>query len=946
MASTDTAVTNAEVIRVYQEKGTNGAVQYVFGLINDDPKPTKSQVSNSVTRLAQRHDRLRKDRCTEQKKGIAGQEGTYDYWMNVPYKFPVVSEPKVSPNSVLNEIRTSAPITRNEAPFLREQLEQERSAHSLSRDETTVLSMKLKSKTAELKRVRSRESFHRGKAAKFEQQAHQQSLCESDVATNTNSEAFDRLKEENISLQEELKSLEDELSNLKNETVTCYDSEKNCFKSEFRMLVYTLLQEHVGLDHINPVINAVLGYVNKTTDRLPCEKTIRTMNIERLHLSQTQLAEDLVEKKNTTLYSDETSKHGEKYMGFHASDTEKRFYVLGLRDLATKSAEDTFNSFKTVLEDIEKTQKNTKNETAKKLLANITNTMSDRAATELKWHHMLENYRKNILPDVQKNWDTLTEEEREPIEKLRSFFCGLHTYVQAAEVSGAALMEIEPEKKSTGPQIVKTNEPGTVRLIRTAAKAFARGGDEKNGCYGEFRNFGPLKQKVSESGLTSIPIVPFRGNRFNIIFFNGGFVYFLHKEIITFLEGQPQLNRLLRAVLEDIKEPLYIGGCKALGLMSKLLLGPLWRVIENNEVGILEMGPFIRDVLDKLESACKDLEPFIKGECVLSDRDEWRVKKDSVFEFLTSPNESVDSEVETCLKVMLPAVCKLLRVHYKDLLEKDETENEKAYTESVVKHNKFAERVFAYTDQLLRFKPNITHIAQEAYIMFCLNETGKWLQQKDTEERIEKIDNARKAAPKLQELYQERRRDIKNQRSENLLKKREEEEKRKARQMKEKEMIVNDILYYGLYQNKDQLETGINNIKSKTEKVDALKAQLRFRQQILKQHVDPVYFRFSEKKRQLSLEELKENALHLIEHARQLPQITSETSKSSTLIGKKIIHRFEDKGKMTEYHATVISTVPGYPQWFNLKYDGDQENIYVDKLEESLDNGDANVVLS
>ena len=130
MASTDTAVTNAEVIRVYQEKGTNGAVQYVFGLINDDPKPTKSQVVCSVTRLTQRHGRLQKDRCVEKKKGIAGQEGTYDYWMSEPYKFPVVvSEPKVSPNTVLNEIRTSAPITRNEAPFLREQLEQERSAH-------------------------------------------------------------------------------------------------------------------------------------------------------------------------------------------------------------------------------------------------------------------------------------------------------------------------------------------------------------------------------------------------------------------------------------------------------------------------------------------------------------------------------------------------------------------------------------------------------------------------------------------------------------------------------------------------------------------------------------------------------------------------------------------------------------------------------------------------
>ena len=61
-----------------------------------------------------------------------------------------------------------------------------------------------------------------------------------------------------------------------------------------------------------------------------------------------QHVKNLVRKK-TTLYSDETSKGGEKYMGFHASDQEKQQCVLGVRDMATKSAEDTLKTFREVL---------------------------------------------------------------------------------------------------------------------------------------------------------------------------------------------------------------------------------------------------------------------------------------------------------------------------------------------------------------------------------------------------------------------------------------------------------------------------------------------------------------------------------------------------------------------------------------------------------------------
>lgn len=46
----------------------------------------------------------------------------------------------------------------------------------------------------------------------------------------------------------------------------------------------------------------------------------------------------------------------------------------------------------------------------------------------------------------------------------------------------------------------------------------------------------------------------------------------------------------------------------------------------------------------------------------------------------------------------------------------------------------------------------------------------------------------------------------------------------------------------------------------------------------------------------------------------------------------------EDEGTLKEYAATVISVVPGFPAWFNLKYDG-ADDIYVEKLQEEMKNG-------
>lgn len=249
-------------------------------------------------------------------------------------------------------------------------------------------------------------------------------------------------------------------------------------------------------------------------------------------------------------------------------------------------------------------------------------------------------------------------------------------------------------------------------MIRTAASAFVKGADEKSGTAGDFSIYGPLEKKLKDGEMSSMPLVGFRGNRFNIIFFNGGFVYFLHNQMKEFLKAKPDKNRLLRAVLKDLNLKSNIAGCKILGLISKQIMGPLWRVIENDDVHIVEMGGMMKEILDNLDKCVCDPEEFLRGNVVLCGKKEWVVKKDKVYECLKEPNEEIDDDCFAMLKVVLPSIAKLFRIHYDDLISmnKENDTEEKETSTSVVKHNKFAERVFAYTDHLLKVKPAISHI--------------------------------------------------------------------------------------------------------------------------------------------------------------------------------------------------------------------------------------------
>ena len=85
-------------------------------------------------------------------------------------------------------------------------------------------------------------------------------------------------------------------------------------------------------------------------------------------------------------------------------------------------------------------------------------------------------------------------------------------------------------------------------------------------------------------------------------------------------------------------------------------------------------------------------------------------------------------------------------------------------TQSVEKHNKFSEYVFANNDQLQRFKPNIQTLARVAYLMFSVNRTSDWLNNRSPEELENLLSDARKDVSGIRKQFKQRKDEIKRRR--------------------------------------------------------------------------------------------------------------------------------------------------------------------------------------
>ena len=206
----------------------------------------------------------------------------------------------------------------------------------------------------------------------------------------------------------------------------------------------------------------------------------------------------------------------------------------------------------------------------------------------------------------------------------------MHFLVGLADCAEETLKVWEVKKTAQD----SSGSSGTQRLVCTACKAFHHKGSQQCGSYMLFHTY--LKGK----GIQKVPLAHFVGNRFNILFYDAAGVYFLQDHMIQFINEVHgvQANRLLQSVRADLNNPYYIVGCRALGLIDKIITGPLWRKLQESSMSVLDMSSVYCEIKESFDSWGKDASSVIMGVAAL--KSAGSLHKDEVWNELIESNEN------------------------------------------------------------------------------------------------------------------------------------------------------------------------------------------------------------------------------------------------------------------------------------------------------------------
>ena len=252
----------------------------------------------------------------------------------------------------------------------------------------------------------------------------------------------------------------------------------------------------------------------------------------------------------------------------------------------------------------------------------------------------------------------MTPEEQGSISTLNNFFCGMHLLVGMADVVSSVLLQWETmhfaESAAAHCTYVRKSKSGVVRLIRTACKALCRHGSEQSGVYQSFTSH------LATNGIKRNPLASFRGNRFNILFYDAGAVYYISDVVVSFfLDIWRTPNQLLRAVYSDMQVPEYLAGCRALGLINKVVTGPLWRVLESSDISILEMNGYYQTLITNIDLWSLDASELLHGEAVLYP--DFPPTEDAIWHHLIAPASSEnDATTQEIIQLIFHAFSALL----------------------------------------------------------------------------------------------------------------------------------------------------------------------------------------------------------------------------------------------------------------------------------------------
>ena len=522
--------------------------------------------------------------------------------------------------------------------------------------------------------------------------------------------------------------LEERVEELSSQKLSFFQNKK--YTNKIRSVYEDLLCFGVSSRNVEKVVRIVLEKLaGITCDRLPKATFSKDMLYEARALAQFQVASELnCSDADFCLQSDGTSKKGHSYMTYDASKKSGEVFVLGLREVGSGDAQAQLDLLKEVVGDI--SDASSKSNFSDTFFASIKNLMSDRCYTQKKFNKLLIDYRNTVLPKVKSNWELLSESEKSKHLNVNEYFCGLHFIVALADTAEACLKLWEGVVFSDPKKVGSLNhgsysngESGPLRLIRSVCKLVQERGCEKSGRMVSFSTF--MKET---NQMDTLPLYPFLGNRFNILFLNGAGVFYLYPFLVDFLNNLSLDNKLMSAVYHDLQVLHFRVACQALGLIDKYVTGPLWRMMVK-EKEVLNMSKHYQKMYTFFNDCFLDATPFLEGKnSLFPDLVGEDDRLASLLCFDYGPN--VELMLKQCLELIFGGFVSISKKMPKDHLHGGNyaSPDESLCQESVSfpTTNANPEQDFGMLDRLMKLKPKALDIVYEGIIMLTANNTRSW----------------------------------------------------------------------------------------------------------------------------------------------------------------------------------------------------------------------------
>ncbi|KAL5017913.1 hypothetical protein ScPMuIL_003635 [Solemya velum] len=216
--------------------------------------------------------------------------------------------------------------------------------------------------------------------------------------------------------------------------------------------------------------------------------------------------------------------------------------------------------------------------------------------------------------------------------------------------------------------------------------------------------------------------------------------------------------------------------------------------------------------------------------------------------------------------------------------------------------------------------------------------------------RARLVQTACRNAQRVKDDFKQRKEEIRRKQIQNFEKKLKEAKDKELGRLRRLQGYTDKIIFYGLWQTDEMVDSALQEMSKTTEKKEALKAQLHFRKHVLKQNppkedYDSVFCvtrkQADGRVKGLTVEELTVNVKKLVEHAFTIPVRDNTDVERDTplLISKTVRHKFIVENGEKWFNGTVVSQVPGYPSWYNIVYRED-DAVYTYQLLQDWRKGD------